>query len=303
MALAPAGKKNEFLEKLNNEIANTAPRRTATPQQTPPPPSTPQQQSQQPFAPPAPRPTVQPKNVHFIVEEKVNAVLHHDADVSLEIKGDVVVQVNDPKYGRFYTVVEKPAGTPIQYKTHPNIDKNRFTKESILILKNPARPLPSGTPLGVLKYRLVSTREEDLPITVSCWPSGAGDGTTVCNMEVELQQKHMEVNGVEVHIPTPAPATVEGGDGAHHFDSSSSTLMWQLQRLTASAPSASLEFRVPFEGDSAAFFPIRVGFSSASTATNFRIGKVCLIDDGRDVPYSVDQHVDVESFAIAYPQN
>jgi hypothetical protein len=32
-------------------------------------------------------------------------------------------------------------------------------------LKNPARPYPPSTPLGVLKYRLLSNREEDLPFT------------------------------------------------------------------------------------------------------------------------------------------
>ena len=109
-------------------------------------------------------------------------------------------------------------------QTHPNIDKNRFTKENILALKNPGRPLPTGTPLGVLKYRLVSDREEDLPLSGShffsflffppsfsflipfllatCWPTPNGDGTTTCIVECETQQSHLQINYIEVHVPT-----------------------------------------------------------------------------------------------------
>jgi len=288
MVLAPVGKKNEFLEKLNSEIASTT-----QPQRTQP-------QQPQPQQPP-PESNVPQRQVHYICEEKVNATLIHEGSVSVEVKGDLVVLVNDPKCGRILTIVNKPTNPSIQYKTHPNIDKNRFTKESVLVLKNPNRPLPSGTPLGVLKYRMTSAREEDLPLSVTCWPSDAGDGTTICNLEVELQQKHMQINGVEVYIPSPVPPSVEGAEGMCRYGDG--VLAWKIPTLNAASPSASLEFRVQYRGDAAAFFPIRVGFVSSSILSNLQVARVCLIDGNNEVPYSVESRIEVEAFDLVYPQN
>lgn len=53
----------------------------------------------------------------------------------------------------------------IAVQTHPNIDKNRFSNEQVLILRRPERPLPTGTPLGLLKWRFVSQNEGDAPMT------------------------------------------------------------------------------------------------------------------------------------------
>lgn len=51
------------------------------------------------------------------------------------------------------------AGGPnkaFQFKTHPNIDKNLYGSSNILGLKDPARPFPTGSELGILKWRFQS---------------------------------------------------------------------------------------------------------------------------------------------------
>lgn len=50
-----------------------------------------------------------------MLEEKVSAVLNHDADVSLEVKGDLIIVVNDAKCGRIITHLEK-SNLPLQFK-------------------------------------------------------------------------------------------------------------------------------------------------------------------------------------------
>ncbi len=50
-----------------------------------------------------------------MLEEKVSAVLNHDADVSLEVKGDLIIVVNDAKCGRIITHIEK-SNLPLQFK-------------------------------------------------------------------------------------------------------------------------------------------------------------------------------------------
>lgn len=40
------------------------------------------------------------------------------------------------------------------FKTHPNIDKNLYNTQNILALRDPERPFPSGSPVGILKWRM-----------------------------------------------------------------------------------------------------------------------------------------------------
>jgi hypothetical protein len=142
-------------------------------------------------------------------------------------------------------------------------------------------------------------------------------------VEIELQQKHMTIQLTEIHIPCPydflffffscdiqscflffrAPPTVENAEGNFRFDGSSSVLMWRVASLSVDNPTSSLEFRVPFEGDSSSFFPIRVHFATSSSVSNLTVGKVCLIDEGTEVPFSVEPKVEVESYEVVFPQN
>lgn len=41
-----------------------------------------------------------------------------------------------------------------QMKTHPNIDKALYSSQSVLGLKDPHKPFPAGSPLGILKWRM-----------------------------------------------------------------------------------------------------------------------------------------------------
>jgi hypothetical protein len=53
------------------------------------------------------------------------------------------------------------------------------SSDAVLGLKDPARPFPSGAPLGVLKWRLQTRDESVVPLSINCWPSISG-GVCVC---------------------------------------------------------------------------------------------------------------------------
>lgn len=40
------------------------------------------------------------------------------------------------------------------FKTHPNIDKQLYSNQNLLGLKDPERPFPIGSPVGILKWRM-----------------------------------------------------------------------------------------------------------------------------------------------------
>ena len=51
------------------------------------------------------------------------------------------------------------------FQTHPNIDKKLFSQESIIGLKQPNKPFPLNSDIGVLKWRLQSTDEALMPLS------------------------------------------------------------------------------------------------------------------------------------------
>lgn len=53
------------------------------------------------------------------------------------------------------------------FKTHPNINKELYSNEGILGLKDPNRPFPSGQGDGValVRWRMQSTDESIVPLT------------------------------------------------------------------------------------------------------------------------------------------
>ena len=66
-----------------------------------------------------------------------------------------------PLNGVFFTFpsirleLQNTTNKAIQLQTHPNIDKELFKTRSVIGLKNPAKPFPVNTGVGVLKWRLL----------------------------------------------------------------------------------------------------------------------------------------------------
>lgn len=62
----------------------------------------------------------------------------------------------------------------VLFKTHPNINKELFSNENILGLKDPNRPFPTGqtgdaSGVGLLKWRMQSMDESVVPLTSEFW--------------------------------------------------------------------------------------------------------------------------------------
>ena len=65
--------------------------------------------------------------------------------------------------------IETGGNPGILFKTHPNMNKELFSNENILGLKDPNRPFPTGqgsdAGVGLLKWRMQSTDESMVPLT------------------------------------------------------------------------------------------------------------------------------------------
>lgn len=82
-----------------------------------------------------------------------------------ELFGLLTLKVADEKYGKIKVQLENNVNKSIQLQTHPNVDKELFRSANQIGLKNPTKPFPINTDVGVLKWRYQTQDESAIPLT------------------------------------------------------------------------------------------------------------------------------------------
>ncbi|CAI7878493.1 unnamed protein product [Closterium sp. NIES-53] len=171
--------------------------------------------------------------ITILVEEKVVVVWKRDGGLeNMEVQGTMALTVLKEEDAFIRIQIEGGHDKSFQFKTHPNIDKALYGSQNILGLKDPNRPFPTGSPLGILKWRMQSKDETVVPISINCWPSVSGADTYV-NIEYEATQA-FDLRHVVVEIPLPAlreAPTLKDYDGEPRYDSRRSVLEWCIDLI------------------------------------------------------------------------
>ncbi|KAJ2805180.1 coatomer subunit delta [Coemansia helicoidea] len=254
-----------------------------------------------PAAAPAGPPPLPPnmKDVHAQIEEHITAVVNRDGGLEqMEVKGELSLVVSNEAYGSVQVSVIAGAEQNAQVKTHPKIDKKRFQTESVVALKDASGSFPIGQAIGVLKWRIVSGSEEGIPLLINCWPSPTGSGAVDVNIEYELTNTKLELEGVVVTIPLPpgAQPTISDVAGSYEVNRARSMLEWQIPAIDASNATGSLDFSVPGD-DAGAFFPVAVSFACAKPYYDIEVTGVTTAD-GQDVDYSHTVSLIPDEYAV-----
>lgn len=221
-----------------------------------------------------PTETIQKKGIHVELEETITVEFSQDSGLeSMELKGELRIEILDSQFSHIFVKLGKPS-KKFQFRTHPNINKMRFNKESTLSLKDTSKAFPMRTPLGVLKWRYATAEENDLPISVTCWPT-PGDEMLTCNLEYELLQEQLELQNVTICVPIPNSHTpvVEQADGEYDFDTVESALIWRIPVVDQDNANGSMEFTLPYSGSTSALFPVEVRFTSSTPYSGVEIGR------------------------------
>lgn len=117
-------------------------------------------------------------SIHILIKEQLSLALLRDGGVqSMELKGDMNLNVSDPGLARLRLTLVSPSsdfgGSSLQFKQHPNVAK--FTpgknQERVVGLKDPSRPFPVNQSLAVLKWRYAGTDESNVPLSSSLFSS------------------------------------------------------------------------------------------------------------------------------------
>ncbi|PQM33936.1 coatomer subunit delta [Prunus yedoensis var. nudiflora] len=238
------------------------------------------------------------------VEEKLNVTLKRDGGMSnFDVQGTLSLQILNQEDAHIQVQIETGANPGILFKTHPNMNKELFSNENILGLRDPSRPFPTGQAgdaggVGLLKWRMQTTDESMVPLTINCWPSVSGNETYV-NIEYEASQM-FDLRNVVISVPLPAlreAPRVSQVDGEWRYDSRNSTLEWSILLVDNSNRSGSMEFVVP-PADSSVFFPISVRFSATSTFSDLKVLNILPLQGGNPPKFSQRTQLITENYQV-----
>ncbi|GAX83714.1 hypothetical protein CEUSTIGMA_g11139.t1 [Chlamydomonas eustigma] len=213
--------------------------------------------------------------VTLIIDEKLSVLLDRQGGCeNVEVIGTMSLTVNSEADACIRIGISSGVNTNFQFKTHPNIDKTQYSNNNMLCLKDPSKPFPVGSELGVLKWRMQSKDQSLVPITINCWPSVSGVQTYV-NIEYE-STSDFDLQNVSIVIPLPGSSTdpsVNQVDGDWCFDLKRGAVVWTIDLVDDSNRTGSMEFVVS-AADAESFFPVEVSFTSSKIYCDVAVDSV-----------------------------
>ncbi|KAJ2558757.1 coatomer subunit delta, partial [Coemansia sp. RSA 1933] len=245
------------------------------------------------------RPPIDMKGVHVQIDEHITAIVNRDGGLEqMEVKGDMSLIISDDAYTSVQVGIATNDSHSAQVKTHPKIDKKKYQASAVLALKDPSGSFPVSQPIGILKWRIVSGNEDDIPLTINCWPSPTGSGSVDVTIEYELNNVDLALEDVVVTIPLPlgAQPTVNDVDGVYDVDRVHSVMKWQLPTIDSSNKDGSLDFSIP-GNDAGVFFPVQVSFACKKPYYGIAVTNVTT-SDNQDVEFSQTISLAPESYMV-----
>lgn len=241
------------------------------------------------------------ESVHLVAQEDIVLEMNRDGVIhSFEIKGNLVLQVSDPAKASILIYTKLGDMQSFQIRTHPNIDKNLWTSSQVLGLRDASRGFPVNNPLSILRWRLTSSEEKMIPLSINCWPAESSTETVVI-IEYELVAIR-ELDNVTIHIPVPRSAGVpklRGADGEFSFNSHSGMVEWTIEFIDKNSPQGSLEFTTE-PAAATSFFPVQVSFTSTEIYGDIGIESVKGSSDKSEYNFSFEKLLTTERYSIVH---
>jgi hypothetical protein len=249
-------------------------------------------------AAPVPQAALEP--VSIVLEEKVSASLNREGALeSLEVKGTMQLTANQDA-ALCCTVQLGGSKSPgFAFQTHPKVDKKLYEQAGQLVLKDAAKGFPKGKAVGILRWSMSTTSEDQVPISINCWPEQDGADMNV-NVEYTCEKEGVELHNVVIVIPlgtAAAPQVIDCGSGTHRHNHKAEELVWEIEMIDGSNKTASLEFNVA-QRDTEAFFPINVGFRSKQLSAGVGVATVVHSETGAPIQYGVSTSVSTDVYKV-----
>jgi hypothetical protein len=238
--------------------------------------------------------------IHVTIQEALTAKLSREGALkSFEVKGDLNLKISDPSLTKLsLTLLANEGPLKAQFRTHPNIDKNLFTSEKRIQLKDTTKKFPSNNSIAVLRWRATAPADtaDILPVTFTVWVNKSDESYTI-TIEYELTSSAMApLRDVTVTIPyaTSEPA-VSSFDAIYEVTGDS--LEWNIGPIDADNASGSFEFEAQAD-DEAEFFPMGVRFEMSRPFVEVDVQSARLLEMDEEVNFDKIIKSVSEGFAI-----
>jgi len=244
-------------------------------------------------ASPIPTSKVPNEGILITVNEKITASLTREGSInSSEIKGDLQLRINDVNLAHSKILLktgDKSLG--IQYKTHPNVDRNLFTSSNIIGLKDKTKPFPSNDQaLGVLRWRAVG-KQDDLslvPIIITAWVNINDQGVAEVTLEYELtssfitshQESMSSLENIQILVPiVTSEVDLDDSNETVSFEVTEYGVVFTIGSVSFDDPQGSFEFKIPTV-DEDSLFPLSLSFevTCEDVKESISLGKVQVVD-------------------------
>ena len=201
--------------------------------------------------------------IHVTIAETISAKLSREGAInSLAISGDLTLRISDPSLTKIKLGLQAVPSHGAQFRTHPNVDRNLFTKSKLIQMSNTARGFPVNNAVGVLRWRATPKPDDPsaCPITFTVWINKDADKY---NMTVEYELTGGdELRDVSVVIPYQGSEPIVSSFDAA-YEVSGDTLEWSIGSVDEENPSGSFEFEAE-TNDENDFFPMTVRFTKTT---------------------------------------
>lgn len=246
-------------------------------------------------------PTPSRSGVHVLVDERIVATLEREGGVkSLDIKGELKVTIYDPDDSKLAINTSYNKSKEIKWRLNPRINKAAFEQDGVIVPTDATKPWPVGSDNApvILRWRLQSSDESLVPLTLNFWPN-VEDGRSVVNVEYACDRPGLTLRDVRIVIPCISRETPElkADDGDVTFDPKQQRIFWSIPEVSRESGGGSLEFSIK-EVDPDMFFPITVAFTSENTYANIEVVSCTHAETQQSIAYEAVSVLGVEKYIV-----
>lgn len=225
------------------------------------------------------------------IAESISAKLGREGNLtSFEVKGDLQLKVTDPALTKLnLSLLANEGPLRAQFKTHPNLDRNLFTSQKLIQLRDTSKKFPTNASTAVLRWRATAPAEtpDVLPLNLTVWTNKSTDDSYTVTIEYQLADGFADsdaaLSGVTVTIPySSSEPSISSYDAVYSVTGDS--LEWTIGAVDATNSSGSFEFEAQADEESE-FFPMSVRFDLAKPYVEVDVLSAKLLDEDEEVAF------------------
>lgn len=251
----------------------------------------------------------------ILIKEIVNAQITRDGAISSsELKGVLELRINDKSLGHARLTLDDNVNVKdraMQFRTHPNIDKNEFLASKTIGLRSNDKSFPANDQtLGVLRWRRVCANDDKdlIPLEVSTWVSPSSDGEGLFEMTVEFEINPSYNKDLKDVVFTVPVLTENAYINPDNNDCNASLVgvdeeMGVMVKVDRVDPSSAAVFGLVIEaGYEDALFPLNVQFAhvehKSASLTGVSVASITDSQSGEDLPYDLITSLRSEEYVV-----